>query len=233
MIDIKQNLLQIRNEIAQISEMSGRESKDVTLVAVSKTKSIELIEEAFHSGQRHFAENYAQEGVEKIHNWNAKHEHQDDPIIWHFIGSIQSNKCASIAQNFSWVHSLANFKHAKRLNEFRKVNQVPLNVCIQVQIEKEPQRNGLLLDELSDFLIATSNLQQLKIRGLMCVLPAGWVDDKADYGFKLVQKKFIDLKKQFPSFDTLSLGMSNDYAQALNAGSTMLRLGSAIFGQRK
>ncbi len=233
MIDIQQNLLQICNEIAQITEISGRQSKDVTVVAVSKNKPLELIAEAYLNGQRHFAENYVQEGVEKINNWNATQENQHDPIIWHFIGKVQSNKCATIAHNFSWVHSLASIKHAKRLNEFRNEGAAPLNVCIQVQIEKETQRNGLLLDEVSDFLQEASNLQQLNIRGLMCVLPLGWVDDKAEYGFKLVQKKFIALKKQFPIFDTLSLGMSNDYAQALNAGSTMLRLGSAIFGQRK
>lgn len=232
MLDIQQNLLQIRNEIAQIAQKSGRSADEVTLVAVSKTKPIEFIAEAFKCGQRHFAENYVLEGVEKIHNWNSESDNQLDSIIWHYIGKIQSNKCAAIAQNFDWVHSLASIKHAKRLNEFRSETLSPLNVCVQVQINAEAQRNGLMLDQVDEFLQHLDKFQRLNIRGLMCVLPVGWLDDKADYGFELVQEKFIELKSQYSKFDTLSIGMSGDYASAIRSGSSMLRIGSAIFGKR-
>ena len=233
MIDIKQNLLQIRNEITQISLKSVRSADEVTLVAVSKTKPLELIAEAYQCGQRHFAENYVQEGVEKIHNWATSQNASMDPIIWHFIGSIQSNKCASIAQNFDWIHSLASVKHARRLNSYRQELQTPLNVCIQVQIKNESQRSGLALDEVTEFLPQIADFPLLNVRGLMCVLPVGWQGEQANYGFDLVHKKFIELKAKHTNLDTLSLGMSGDYRNALSHGSTMLRLGSAVFGKRK
>jgi len=233
MLDIQQNLLQIRNEISQICRKSGHPPEKICLVAVSKTKPLTLIADAYAHGQRDFAENYVQEGLEKILQWNKDHLVEGDPITWHFIGKIQSNKCLIIARHFSWVHSLASVKHAKRLNDFRKDHQSPLNICIQIQIQSEQQRNGLNLDEVEDFFTQIINMPRLKLRGLMCVLPKGWLDEKADYGFNLVQKKFIELKNKYPNLDTLSLGMSNDYVNALNNGSNMIRLGSAIFGQRK
>ena len=232
MIDIQQNLLRIGNEITQISKELNTSPEAVTLVAVSKTQPLDLIAEAYQHGQRDFAENYVQEAVEKIHNWNDSLEYELDPIVWHYIGKIQSNKCLTISQNFDWVHSLASIKHAKRLNEFRQADRAPLNICVQVQIEKEPHRNGIGLEELNDFLHSVSEFPRLKVRGIMSVLPKTWRDERANYGFNLIRNKYRELKNEHTELDTLSIGMSSDYKNALYCGSTMLRLGSSIFGPR-
>lgn len=232
MLDIKYNLSQIRYQIAQVSEQFSRNSEDICLVAVSKTKPVELILEAYDCGQLHFAENYLQEATEKIKFFSKHHPQKNSEITWHFIGHIQSNKCREIAHHFSWVHSLVSLKHAQRLNRFRENIAKPLNICIQVEIETQDHRNGIPLTEAHELVHRLKDLKNLKIRGLMCVLPLNWTNDQATIGFQLVKNEYDQLKQHFPEIDTLSIGMSNDFKQAIQAGSTLLRLGSSIFGAR-
>jgi len=228
MLDIPQNLSQIRNQMLIIATNSGRNSSTPKIIAVSKTRPVTMIQQAYTAGQRDFAENYVQEALDKIHA--AKAIGLD--ICWHFIGQIQSNKCRALAENFTWIHSLSSLKHAQRLDRWRPESSAPLQTCIQVSLEPHPQRGGLALHDVADFAATLIPLKQLQLRGLMCVLPETWHGEQAYAGFLEVEKVFNSMKTKFPKMDQLSMGMSGDYPQAIQAGATMLRLGSAVFGKR-
>ena len=193
-------------------------SQKVKLIAVSKKKSITLIKEAISSGQKDFGENYLQEAVEKI-------KAIDDPsLTWHFIGPIQSNKTASIAKYFQWVHSVDRKKVLTRLNDQSKENQKVLNVLIQVNIDDEDTKSGVMLEEIDDLVNYANELSNISLKGFMCIPKPG--------NSKLSFKKMKILLNSYPYLETLSMGMSNDLEIAIRNGSTMVRIGTDIFGAR-
>ena len=210
---IKENLEKVRNRIHKLDV-----NNQVTLVAVSKTKPASDLQQAIDAGQKHFGENYLQEALEKIDALKG----QD--LIWHFIGPIQSNKTKQIAQNFSWVHSVDRLKIAKRLNEQRLENLEKLNVLLQVNIDNEPTKSGVLIDEIDDIIPHFQNFQNISLRGFMCI-PS---PDNAANSFA----KMAQILNKHPHLDTLSMGMSADLELAIENSATFVRIGSDIFGKR-
>jgi len=223
MIAIKDNIAAVELQISSACQLANRNADEVTLLAVSKTKPIEMLEQAYNAGQRNFGESYVQEAVEKITALQNKTD-----ITWHFIGPIQTNKTKLIASHFSWVHSIDRIKVAKRLNEHRSGQDTPLNICLQVNISGEESKSGVLLAELPTLLAVIETCDNLCLRGLMAIPEK----NAAQTSFNQMQNLFIALKKDYPTIDTLSMGMSADMQLAINAGSTMVRIGSAIFGTR-
>lgn len=220
---IKDNITAIQSQISQACKQSNRITNDVTLLAVSKTKPNELIEQAYLAGQRDFGESYVQESVEKIAQLSNL-----SGICWHFIGPIQSNKTRQIAENFSWVHSVDRVKIASRLNEQRENNDTPLNVCLQINISNENNKSGVLTNDLPELANYVNNCDNLVLRGLMAI-----PEKNAPIArFNEMKTLFDSLKQTYPTLDTLSMGMSGDMNQAIMSGSTMVRVGTAIFGSR-
>jgi pyridoxal phosphate enzyme (YggS family) len=193
-------------------------SQKVKLIAVSKKKSIALIKEAINSGQKDFGENYLQEAVEKIKAID------DSSLTWHFIGPIQSNKTASIAKYFQWIHSVDRKKVLTRLNEQSKENQKVLNVLIQVNIDDEDTKSGVMPEEIDDLVNYANELSNISLKGFMCIPQPG----NSEESFK----KMKILLNSYPYLETLSMGMSNDLEIAIRNGSTMVRIGTDIFGAR-
>ena len=226
MPSIAENIQIVRGQIDKSVQLSGRGVGSVQLMAVSKTHSVERILEAYACGQRDFGENYVQEALEKIRAIAAK------DISWHFIGPIQSNKTRDIAEHFQWVHSVDRLKIAVRLNEQRPTSLPPLNICIQVNISREESKSGISLREVSALCTAIDELPRLRLRGLMAI-PAACNDyAKQREAYKPLGAVFRELSFRYPYFDTLSIGMSGDYEAAIAEGSTMIRVGTAIFGVR-
>ncbi len=175
-----------------------------------------------------FGENYVQEGESKI---NAlKHDYSD--IEWHFIGPLQSNKTKIIAENFDWMHTLSREKIAARLNEQRPAHLTPLNVCIQVNISEEASKSGIAANDVIGLADYIATLPNLCLRGLMAIPTATDKVELQQIELQEMQKLFAALKLNYPKLDTLSMGMSNDLEVAIASGSTMVRIGSAIFGER-
>lgn len=203
-------------------------SKNVTLLAVSKTKPAEMIAVLAKQGQRDFGENYLQEAIEKITVLQAQPETAH--IVWHYIGHIQRNKTRDIAENFDWVQTLERDIIAKRLNDQRPENMSPLNVLIQINIDDEDSKSGCRPQDLPDLIATIKAYERLQLRGLM-IIPA-----KADTdAFARTKQLFEEVKQSHPdlkTWDTLSMGMSSDMTAAIASGSTMVRVGSAIFGAR-
>ncbi|KOC89701.1 YggS family pyridoxal phosphate-dependent enzyme [Winslowiella iniecta] len=227
MISIQQNLQEVRQRISAAAERCGRDPAEVTLLAVSKTKPASAVEEAVAAGQIAFGENYVQEGVDKIQALAAYPQ-----LVWHFIGPLQSNKSRLVAENFAWCHTVDRLRIATRLNEQRPAGLAPLNVLIQINISDEQSKSGIMLDALPELARQIAQLPRLQLRGLMAI-PA----PESDYARQLaVCQQMADalaqLKQHYPSVDTLSLGMSDDMDAAIAAGSTMVRIGTAIFGAR-
>ncbi|WP_448550179.1 YggS family pyridoxal phosphate-dependent enzyme [Thalassotalea fusca] len=223
MSSIKDNLDAVELQIYNACLQANRERSSVELLAVSKTKPIELIEQAYHYGQRAFGENYVQEVSDKAQQL----AHLQD-IVWHFIGPIQSNKTRQIAQHCHWVHSVDRAKIITRLNDHRYSHDTPLNVCLQVNISEEASKSGATVEEVYELaeLVAQSNY--LVLRGLMAIPEK----DNADESFAKMNALYNSLKDQYNSVDTLSMGMSGDLTSAIRHGSTMVRIGTAIFGRR-
>lgn len=202
-------------------------SSAVTLLAVSKTRPAGDVATLYKVGQRDFGENYLQDALNK----QRLLAHLD--IAWHFIGPIQSNKTRDISRYFDWVHSVDRLKIARRLNEQRPANMPPLNICLQVNIDQEETKSGLSLDELSSVIQPVLDLSNINLRGLMAIPKA----DKSMGEQRASFKKLVDVQgevnKQFGlNLDTLSMGMSDDMEAAIAEGSTMVRVGTAIFGVR-
>ncbi len=226
MTTIASNLQAVRNAMATTAAEIGRTPGGVVLLAVSKTFSPAAIREAYHAGQIAFGESYVQEALEKI---AALH---DLPLEWHFIGPIQSNKTRAIAENFSWVHGVDKLKIAERLSAQRPQNLPPLNVCLQVNVSGEDSKSGVAPDEVDGLAQAVTRLPQLRLRGLMAI-PAPSDNVAAQHPpFALLRELRDKLNRQGLSLDTLSMGMSHDFAAAIAEGATIVRVGSAIFGQR-
>lgn len=223
MTTIKDNLATVELQISQACISAKRSRRDVSLLAVSKTKPTQLIEQAYAAGQKEFGESYVQEAVDKVNQL----QHLND-ITWHFIGPIQSNKTRLIAENFSWVHSIDRIKIAQRLNEQRCPQDTPLNVCLQVNISNEESKSGVSIAELEVLAEFIQGCENLSLRGLMAI-PQKNADDAT---FEQMYALFRQYQDKYPQIDTLSMGMSSDLVPAIAAGSTMIRVGSAIFGAR-
>lgn len=199
---------------------------NVQLIAVSKRHSAESIKEAFAAGQRDFGENQVQEAVDKISALS------DLDINWHMIGAIQSRKCKDIAQHFDWVQSVDRLKVANKLNQHRDQNQAPLNVLIQVNLFGEEQKAGVDAESCKQLAAAIMQLPKLRLRGLMAIPPKQTDPQAQLQQFEQIHQLYQELQNLYPQIDTLSMGMSGDFEQAILAGSTMIRLGTAIFGAR-
>jgi pyridoxal phosphate enzyme (YggS family) len=199
------------------------------LLAVSKTKPASAIAEAIDAGQRMFGENYVQEGVEKIRHFREK---GTADLQWHFIGPLQSNKSRLVAEHFDWCHTVDRLRIASRLSEQRPAEMPPLNVLIQINISDENSKSGIALEALDQLADEVAALPGLKLRGLMAI-PAPESDYDRQFAVaRQMAVAFEALKTRFPTVDTLSLGMTDDMAAAIAAGSTMVRIGTAIFGAR-
>ena len=223
---IAERLKSIQITIEQSTLDAHRPLNSVKLLAVSKTKPVSDIVQAYKSGQRLFGENYGQEGVEKIQMLQSL-----DDIEWYFIGPLQSNKTRLVAENFDWVQAIDRLKIAKRLND-QVIPNKKLNVCIQVNIDDDENKAGIDVNELHDFAKAINELPNLRLRGLMTIPKANQSQAQQTASFEHMAALFNNLKKQYSSVDTLSMGMSGDMQNAIDNGSTMVRIGSAIFGLR-
>ncbi len=204
-----------------------RPVNSVQLLAVGKTHSSETLQQAIDAGAQHLAENYLQEALPKIVAL------QKQVVTWHYIGSIQANKTKQLAQRFDWVQTLDRIKIAARLAEHRPANRPPLNVCIQVNPCAEKTKSGIALDDVATFADQLCQFPQLKLRGLMTIPPKSEHFQQQFENFQQVQQAFAQLQQLGYAVDTLSMGMTNDLEAAIAAGSTMVRVGRGIFGERK
>lgn len=213
------NSLDLHQENNQISNLK--------LVAVSKKHGVEKIKKLYDLGQKDFGENYVQEAIEKIEYF------EDNDITWHFIGPIQSNKCQLIAKNFDWIHSIDRVKIFNKIEKCSFELNKKINYLIQINISKEESKSGLSLDDLNDFIKQLdTNSTRMILRGIMA-LPTNTNDTNIlTSEFTLMQSVFNELRAKYQTIDTLSMGMSNDYQIAIDNGSTMVRIGTKIFGER-
>ena len=223
---LTENIAQILAKVRVKSLKSPISSKSVRVIAASKSQPVELIKKAAELGIRDFGENYLQEALPKMDILHNLH------LVWHFIGPLQSNKAKRVAERFDWIHSVDRFSVAQKLSDKRPQHLGPLNFCLQVNISNEKNKSGCHPDELPKLLKATSSLPRLRLRGLM-VIPAA-IDNATDieHAFQATRKLFDQSKVVIPKLDTLSMGMSQDFELAIEHGSTMVRLGSALFGPR-
>tara|TARA_B100000989_G_scaffold298413_2_gene287641 strand:+ start:21634 stop:22233 length:600 start_codon:yes stop_codon:yes gene_type:complete len=199
----------------------------VKLIAVSKKQPVDKIRTAIAAGQRAFGENYAQEALDKIAAL------KDEDVEWHFIGPIQSNKTRLLAAHFAWVHSVCRLDIAQRLNDQRPSSLAPLNICLQINTSGEASKSGVSVDEAHDLAHAIVSLPHLKLRGLMTI-PAPCDDfDEQRRPYHQLQDLFLSLHQQGILIDTLSMGMTNDFEAAIAEGATMIRVGTAVFGERE
>ncbi|MGY8898588.1 MAG: YggS family pyridoxal phosphate-dependent enzyme [Paraglaciecola sp.] len=206
---------------------ANRPANSVKLLAVTKTKPVSDIVQAYEAGHRLFGENYVQEGVDKIQQLSEL-----DNIEWHFIGPLQSNKTRPVAENFDWVHSIDRLKIAQRLNDQRSAHK-KLNVCIQVNIDNEASKAGVPPEDVNLLAEQISNMPNLTLRGLMTIPKAQQNAEMQRKSLSAMNALFVQLQTKYPQIDTLSMGMSNDMQLAIECGSTMVRIGSAIFGSRQ
>ena len=226
MLEIKVNLQLIWLRIRKACEDAGRDPASVQLLAVSKTFPAQAVAQAHAAGQVDFGENYIQEGVEKIQALAHL------PLVWHCIGPIQSNKTRLVAEHFDWVHSVDRLKIAQRLSEQRPVARGPLQVCIQVNVDGGPTKAGVPPEQAAELARQIATLPGLRLRGIMSI-----PEPAPDFASALaVHQRSLALYESLQAegfdLDTLSLGMSADLEAAIHAGSTMVRVGSAIFGAR-
>lgn len=220
------NLASVRQRIAVAAQRAGRSPESVTLIGVSKTQPVAAVADAIAAGLRDLGENYVQEGVTKITQLPRT------GIAWHFIGQLQSNKTRPVAEHFDWVHTVDRLKLAERLSAQRPHYGPELQVCLQVQVEEEPQKGGVPPAELPALADAVAQLPRLKLRGLMCIPPA--YDDEARQRAAFARLRTLrdSLNAAGHALDVLSMGMSADFEAAILEGATHVRVGTAIFGPR-
>lgn len=226
---IADKLTQVKHRIQQAARLSGRYPNEITLLAVSKKHSEEAIREAYLAGQQHFGENYLQEALTKIKKV------QEEGICWHFIGPIQGNKAKKIAEKFDWVHSVDRLKVAQKLSKHRPETKGALNVCLQINIDSEDTKSGILPDNALELARAVAKLPNINLRGLMAIPEKDIAPGTEDNAFSRLRQLFEELKlhnKRLASMDTLSMGMSADLETAVWEGSTIVRIGTDIFGPR-
>ncbi|CAJ1928163.1 Pyridoxal phosphate homeostasis protein [Aeromonas hydrophila] len=230
MNQIAEHLLQVKERIVQAASRAGRSRDHIQLLAVSKTKSLEAVCEAYAAGQRRFGESYAQEAATKIDTLREQGACAD--IEWHFIGPLQSNKSKLVAERFDWVQSVDREKLIERLNNQRPSGLAPLNVCLQINISGESSKSGTSEQEIFRLAELVSRCERLRLRGLMAI--PEHTSDETVLAAQMVrmQTLFTELAQQYPGVDTLSMGMTEDLELAIGHGSTMVRVGTAIFGAR-
>jgi len=226
MQNIEKNLSQIHRQIEQAASACERDAGEISLLAVSKKKPADDIRNAYACGQRDFGENYLQEAEEKIQAL------ADLEICWHFIGPIQSNKTRLLAQDFDWVHCVDRLKVARRLSEQRPDSKSPLNICIQVNVDQEQSKSGIGLDDIPELATQIAALPNIRLRGLMTI-PAQRNDFESQrIPFARLRIALEQLNQRGFDCDTLSMGMTHDMAAAIAEGATLVRIGTAIFGER-
>lgn len=215
-----------KQQAAEAARSCGRAPDDVMVMAVSKTFPLAAVEEAWQAGARHFGENYVQEGVDKAEAFHP------EGLIWHYIGPLQSNKTRAVATHFDWVHTIDRLKIARRLSEQRPADLAPLQVCLQINISADPNKAGVSPADAEALAAEVSPLPNLTLRGLMTIPAADLPLETLQQQFAAMHELFKRLQKRWPQMDTLSMGMTDDMATAIAAGSTCVRVGRAIFGER-
>ncbi|MCL5975513.1 MAG: YggS family pyridoxal phosphate-dependent enzyme [Gammaproteobacteria bacterium] len=226
MTNSKTRLQSVMNFIKLAEQRANRPEGSVKLLAVSKTWPASRLRELAEAGQSRFGENYLQEALEKIVAL------EDLPLEWHFIGPVQSNKTREIAAHFDWVESVDRLKIAQRLSSQRPAQKPALNICLQVNIDNESSKAGVTPDDLMELAAAVSQLDNICLRGLMVIPAIAETEEQELDAFGRAQQLFFQLKSAHPDVDTLSMGMSADMQAAIIQGSTMVRIGTALFGDR-
>lgn len=230
MTTIEGNLQQVRERLARACKAADRDVNEVALLAVSKTFGADAVCLALDAGQHAFGENYVQEGVEKI--VELRRVRPGAALQWHCIGPLQSNKSRPVAEHFDWVQSVDRLKIAQRLSEQRPANLPALQVCLQVNVDGGANKSGMAPEGLAELALSVARLPRLRLRGLMCIPePAPDFTSQRDL-FLRAKVLFDQLNAQGLALDTLSMGMSDDLEAAVAAGSTMVRVGRAVFGSR-
>ena len=218
-----------QNILSRINSDIERKSIDKTarLIIVSKSQPISSIRELIKSGYHMYGENYLDEAIKKIE------EIDNNNLEWHFIGRIQSNKIKKIVKYFNWVQTISSEKHARLLNEECQKLEKKLNICVQINIDNEESKAGIMINEIDEFLNNISKYEYLSLRGIMAIPSKLNALKENVNSYNILKLKYDKLSNKYKNIDTLSLGMSNDYKLALSKGSNMIRIGSLIFGQRK
>ncbi|WP_118183507.1 YggS family pyridoxal phosphate-dependent enzyme [Paraburkholderia phosphatilytica] len=228
MSDLAHHLDAVHQRIALAAQRAGRDPRDITLLAVSKTFPADDVRAASAAGQRAFGENYVQESIAKVEALADLRA----SIEWHFIGPLQSNKTRPVAQHFDWVHSVDRLKIAQRLSEQRPDELAPLNVCLQVNVSGEASKSGVTIDEAAGVAREIAALPKLRLRGLMSIPePAGDLEAQR-VPHRQLRELYEQLRADGLALDTLSMGMSADLEAAVLEGATIVRVGTAIFGAR-
>jgi len=226
-IGVTENFRKIQDLLAEAAVRANRPVDSVRLLAVSKTKPVEAVLEAVAAGQHDFGENFAQEGIDKMS------EVARDDLTWHFIGRLQSNKTKAVAENFDWVHTIDRLKIAERLSRQRPADKPDLDICIQVNVDREAGKSGIMLDDLEPLARGVAALPRIRLRGLMC-LPAIREDPgEQREPFAILRRASESLQESGLDLDTLSMGMTADYEAAIAEGATIVRIGTALFGKRE
>ena len=228
MSSIAQNLQVVRSRLAAACASAQRDVHSVTLLAVSKTQPTASVLQAHAAGQREFGENYVQEALAKITELGALR----GELVWHLIGPLQSNKTRVVAEAFDWVHTVDRLKTAQRLSDQRPAHRPPLNVCLQVNISGEDSKSGIEPAALDGLAREVAQLPRLRLRGLMAIPDAAADLDAQRVPHRALRQLLQRLQAQGLDLDTLSIGMSADLEAAVLEGSTLLRVGTAIFGAR-
>lgn len=227
MVYLVTNFQTVTERIRIAEEKYQRVPKSVSLLAVSKTQSPIQIMSLVDAGQQAFGENYLQEALVKLSALSEKR------LTWHFIGPIQTNKAKDIAQNFSWVHTLTRTQEAERLSRFRAQSSTALNICIQVKLDKNPNKAGVPAEAVPALIEVVKNLPHLSLRGLMTLPPYEEDFEAQRKHFRLLRELYEQLNAQGAKLDTLSMGMTHDLEAAIAEGATIVRIGTGLFGPRQ
>jgi pyridoxal phosphate enzyme (YggS family) len=219
-------LRKIRDLLADSAISAQRDPATIRLLAVSKKQSLDKVLEAAAAGQRDFGENFVQEGLDKIAQTSS------NDLTWHFIGHLQTNKTRAVAEHFDWVHTIDRLKTAQRLDRQRPDTREPLNVCLQVNIDDEPAKSGVSSEALPELASAVAELPNLSLRGLMCLPAIHTSVEQQRKPFRKLRLLAESLSADGIDLDTLSMGMTSDYQAAILEGATIVRIGTAIFGER-
>lgn len=222
-----ERLANVQLRIRAAAQQAGRNPGEIALLAVSKLQPAEKIRELHAAGQRAFGENYAQEAESKVTELSDLRD-----IEWHLIGPLQSNKTRGIAETMHWVHSVDRLKIAERLSSQRPAGLAPLNLCVQVNISGEDSKSGVAPDQALALVDAVSKLPRIRLRGLMGMPEPGIGEVATRAQFQMLRALFIEASTRTTGLDTLSMGMSDDLEIAVACGSTMVRVGTALFGAR-
>jgi len=225
-MDIETQKLNIDQQITDVAVKCGRNPAEICLLAVSKTRPVEEIRRLASLGQRDFGENYLQDASKKIPQL------ADQDIVWHFIGQLQRNKTRTAAELFDWVQSVDRLVIAERLSAQRPAHLADLNICLQVLMSNEPGKGGIQPDELLSVADTIQRLPRIRLRGLMTIPEYTSDEKKLRSAFQQMHELYTELRSRYPTVDTLSMGMSGDFSLAIEEGSTMVRIGTALFGPR-